>query len=121
MRQPELGEIVLYRSRTGNYATPAIVVATAAEINSETPIIEMDEPQPPHPIDSEMHVHLVVLAPGTPYARDRTGGGTYREWNAPYDEDAPRSWRFAAEPAYVRELRERIEALETAPPGLSGA
>ena len=55
------GDVVAYRSRTGDYTVPALVCATVDSINPEG----VRRGRVP-PLTSETHVHLVCFTPGDP-------------------------------------------------------
>lgn len=103
---PTIGRIVVYRSRTGKYSVPAIVSATVATLFR----LGVEEGNLPD-LDDDSHVHLVVFTPGIAGRRNSTtpedlvaemraastpAGGTYQEWNVPYDEtgETPGSWSW---------------------------
>lgn len=96
-----IGRIVIYRSRTGRYSVPAVVTATVDTLYR--PAVEGGHI--PDLIDRD-HVHLTVLTPGTPGERlpdtdpsigTLNAGGTYQEWDIPYDPDgAPGTWSWPA-------------------------
>lgn len=106
--QPGLAKSVIYRSRTGDYDCAAIIAATRSSLN----IKNVEKGFLP-PISVETNVHLIVFSAG------RTGqgrtimdaekdflvksehgvsvniGGTYQEWDIPYDPDGgPGTWRW---------------------------
>lgn len=108
---PTIGRIVVYRSKTGDFDLAAIVAATAGTLHAGN-VAEGRIPA----LDDEMHVHLVVFSPGLPGKADLDAvrrvseatpehlpmdvnmGGTFREWNIPYDGPngpeavTPREW-----------------------------
>lgn len=67
---PEVGQVVLYRSRTGRYTLPAIVTATASSID-HVGVAMGNVP----PLTGRWHVHLQVFTPGP--------SGGYQEHNVP--------------------------------------
>lgn len=97
-----IGRVVIYRSKTGRYSVPAIVTATVDTLYR--PAVEGGHIPD---LDSPDHVHLTVLTPGTPGERMPhtdpsitavNAGGTYQEWNVPFDvhggddSQQPGSW-----------------------------
>lgn len=87
---PTIGRIVHYRSRTGTYTGPAMVVAT-----EETLAPAGVEAGHVPPLSSTWHVHLVCFTPG------KNVGGTYQEFDIPPDHDGdkehtPGTWRWPA-------------------------
>ncbi len=103
---PTIGRIVVYRSRTGKYVVPAIVSATVGTLYR----LGVEEGNLPDLTD-ESHVHLIVFTPGIAgransttspdqlaelTARSTPAGGTYAEWDVPYDEagQVPGSWSW---------------------------
>lgn len=100
---PTIGDIVIYRSRTGDYETPAIVNCTTASIYQPG----VDAGHVP-PLSSNKHVHLTVFTPGKPGMRREAGfetphpvsenvAGCYQEWDIPFDphHKTPGSWRWS--------------------------
>lgn len=93
MQRPAIGRIVWYRSKTGNYTLPAMITATVETLHR--PNVEAGHVPD---LDSPTHVHLTVNTCGIPGERAAdvdptlgTGpsqpyGGSYPEWNVPYDE-----------------------------------
>lgn len=61
MPTPLLGDLVIYRSRTGDYSLAAIVTATVHSINP----VGVERGQVP-PLSTDAHVHLAVFTPGLP-------------------------------------------------------
>jgi hypothetical protein len=123
-----LGRVVIYRSRTGRYDVPAIVTATPDTLDPQGVELyhSTNGEKGVPPLDGD-NVHLTVLTPGLPGFRaqglagegghrarrarsvaDRpmpaqgygeNGGGTYQEWNVPYDarwdaQPGPGTWRW---------------------------
>lgn len=106
--KPSLGRIVIYRSRTGNYSCPAMVVATRETLH----IPNVEAGWIPN-ITDETNVHLVVFSAGKP-GQGRTimdaekdflvksehgvsvnTSGTYQEWDIPYDPSGgPGTWSW---------------------------
>ncbi len=104
--KPTIGRIVVYRSKTAKYFVPALVSATVDTLYR--PGVDGG-----HLADltDDTHVHLAVFTPGyaghrnettTPEqaaeltARSTPAGGTYQEWDVPYDEsgETPGSWSW---------------------------
>lgn len=86
--KPTIGRLVIYRSRTGNYAMPAIVTMTTD--SAWQPGIDAGDVPP---LTSDRHVHLHVLTPGAQAA--------YQEHDVPFDagpsagaEQLPGSWAW---------------------------
>lgn len=92
---PTLGDTVHYRSKTAAYTLAARVSATRGTLFR----LGVEEGNVPD-LDDEMHVHLTVDTPGIAGRRNSTtppevgealtsrstpAGGTYQEWNVPYD------------------------------------
>lgn len=90
-----IGRVVIYRSRTGNYDVPALVNCTQDTLYR--PGVEagfVPDLTEPH------SVHLTVLTPGKPGKRataedfvapseqpvSENVAGCYQEWDVPYDE-----------------------------------
>lgn len=69
--KPTIGRIVHYRSKTGNYIMPAIIVATKDTLWPEG-VERGDVPD----LDDENHVHLECFTPGK--------NEHYQEFNVPY-------------------------------------
>jgi len=106
---PGLGQIVVYRSRTGDYDVPAVIAGTQATLH----IPNVEAGYLPT-LSSARHVHLVCFTPGTPGKRGTAEdfkvvsehpisenlAGTYQEWNIAEHtgdgEPAPGSWRWPA-------------------------
>jgi hypothetical protein len=103
---PTIGRIVIYRSKTGKYVVPAIISATVDTLFR--PGVEEGNLAD---LTDESHVHLAVLTPGYAgrrnsttepeqvaqwHARSTPAGGTYQEWNVPFDEtgETPGSWSW---------------------------
>ena len=101
---PTIGRIVVYRSRTDKYDLPAVVNCTRATLNPEG----VEAGHIPD-LSSELHVHLTVFSPGpsglrasatdfvteSPHGRVENQGGTYTEWDIPYDASGgPGTWRW---------------------------
>lgn len=90
-----VGRVVWYRSRTGKYTVPAIVVATHDSL-FEGGVAAGFVPN----ITGEGNVHLVVFTPGKPGKRgaaedfvaradapiSENAGGVYQEWDVPPSE-----------------------------------
>jgi hypothetical protein len=86
---PTIGRIVVYRSSTGRYSVPAIITATTETLYQPG----VDGGHVP-PLTGRDHVHLTVFTPGTPgerlpdtdpSIRTLNAGGTYQEWDIPFD------------------------------------
>lgn len=106
---PQIGRIVIYRSRTGSYSVPAVVNAVEGTLNPEG--VEAGHVPP---LSSDRHVHLTVFTPGRPGMRGGAGdflvesehgrsenvAGCYQEWDVPFDNgrpgtvQEPGSWRW---------------------------
>jgi hypothetical protein len=96
--KPNIGRIVIYRSRTGDYDVPAIITATMETLNLKG--VELGHV--PALLD-ETHVHLTVFTPGKPGMRRGAGdflvesehgrgenvSGCYQEWDIPFDALPP--------------------------------
>lgn len=97
---PTIGRIVIYRSKTGDYVMPAIITATTETLYR--PNVEAGHVPD---LSSDMHVHLVVFTAGMPghvalttaenhpeladpSRRNHPYGGTYQEWDIPWNADA---------------------------------
>lgn len=131
---PTICRVVVYRSRTGRYDVPAIVTATLDTLDPQgVELCEATNGEKGVPaLSSPSHVHLTVLTPGipgfraeglsgagdTPLAeRDHSerapgprgygenAGGTYQEWDVPFDSNElpgnagspqPGTWRWPA-------------------------
>jgi hypothetical protein len=108
IQKPTIGRVVLYRSRTGDYDVPAVVACTVDSIFKPA----VDAGVMP-PLEDPSVVHLTVFTPGPQGMRHRAEnlspvqyeadgrprsenqGGTYQEWQVPYDADAgPGTWRY---------------------------
>jgi hypothetical protein len=112
MKQPTIGRVVIYRSRTGDYDVPAIVTATVETLNQKG--VELGHVPP---LSGPDHVHLTCLTPGKPGLRrgaedfkthsehgvSENVAGTYQEWDigpTPREqgevrsEPAPGTWRW---------------------------
>lgn len=108
MNVPSLGRIVIYRSRTGAYECPAIITATRDSL-----VIENVEKGWIPPLSNEMNIHLTVFSAGNPnrgrtveeaekdflvkseHGHSANMGGTYQEWDIPYDPaGGPGTWRW---------------------------
>lgn len=90
--RPQIGDVVLYRSRTGKYTVPAIITATADTLNPEG-VKAGHVPA----LSSEWNVHLQVFSPGKPGKRGEAKdfvarqdapisenvAGVYQEWDVP--------------------------------------
>ncbi len=104
--ETRLGMSVIYRSRTGAYDCAAIVAATTASLNREN----VEAGYLPD-LTGDMHVHLVVFSAGrlgqgrtvtdapflteSPHGRSPNTGGTYQEWDIPFDVNGgPGTWRL---------------------------
>lgn len=115
MQEPSLGRIVLYRSKTGKYTLPAVIVATQDTLAEEGVQVysETHGKRGVPPLSSPDHVHLIVLTPGIPLtgpnrrgdeapASDLKGAanlaGTYQEWNVPLWEPSGPSLQELAQP-----------------------
>lgn len=101
--KPTVGRIVVYRSKTANYVVPAIISATQDTLYR--PGVEGGHVPD---LDSPNHVHLTVFTPGFSGHRNETtspefaaeltarstpAGGSYQEWNIPYDpQNGPGTW-----------------------------
>ncbi len=105
---PEIGDVVIYRSRTGDYDVPAVVTATVATLNLKG--VELGHvPALAH----ELNVHLTVLTPGRPgmrrgaydfvvesqHGRSENVAGTYQEWDIAHhggmaENQPPGTWRW---------------------------
>ena len=106
-RNVDIGSMVHYESRTGNYECPALVTATTDSLYEPNvtagfiPGLTTDE-----------HVHLTVFTPGRPGARDTAAdfkveseygrsenvGGLYQEWDIPHSDDLdPGTWHWPGE------------------------
>lgn len=93
-----IGRMVTYRSRTGDYDVPAIVNCTVDTLNPKG-VAAGHVPD----LTDEDHVHLTVFSPGkpglradaqdfkveSPHGRDENVGGSYREWDIPFDTRSP--------------------------------
>jgi len=81
--EPDLGDDVLYRSKTGNYDL-------AAKVTSTKKSLWIGGVQAGHvpDLDTDYHVHLHVFTPGNQIQ--------YQEFNVPIDPTGktPRSWRY---------------------------
>jgi hypothetical protein len=110
-RQPTIGRIVIYRSRTGTYDLPAIITSTV-----ETLFMENVEKGMIPGLSSPDHVHLTVFSPGpygpgkkasdaefkstSPHGRNENQGGSYTEWDIEHAEveagvePRPGTWRW---------------------------
>jgi len=87
---PSVGQIVLYRSRTGKYTVPAIITATSNTLNQDG----VDAGHVP-PLTADGNVHLTVFTPGkpgmrgpakdfiapSPYPVSENVAGCYQEWD----------------------------------------
>lgn len=92
---PTICRIVMFRSRTGNYTVPAIIVATVDTLFK--PGVEAGHVPG---LSTAEHVHLVVFTPGKPgkrataddfeapseHAISENVAGTYQEWDVPIDD-----------------------------------
>ena len=102
--RPSPGRIVWYQSRTGNYFLPAIISVT--RINLFPGGVEAGHIPD---LSSDTNVHLIVFSPGpgglrasatdfqveSEHGRAENEGGTYAEWDIPYDPDGgPGTWRW---------------------------
>lgn len=90
--KPQIGRIVLYRSRTGAYTVPAMITATVDTLNPKG----VEAGHIPA-LSSPWHVHLTVFSPGFPQMRgdaddfqvrsehpvSENVSGCYQEWNIP--------------------------------------
>lgn len=94
MNRPDIGRAVIYRSKTGRYAVPAIITATMTTLYA--PAVEGGHIPA---LSSDMHVHLTVLTPGTPGerlpdtdpsigAQSTPAGGTCQEWDIGFAEQS---------------------------------
>lgn len=96
---PRLGQMVIYRSRTGTYDVPAVVTCTVESINPKG-VAAGGVPM----LTGLRNVHLSVLTPGipgkripatdflveSPHGRAENVGGVYQEWDIrPADEVDP--------------------------------
>jgi hypothetical protein len=109
---PQIGTVVIYRSRTGRYDCPAVVVATAETLDPNG--VELGH-VPPITNPSE-HVHLVVLTPGipgkrstatdflaqSPHGHRENVAGTYQEFDIPFDPVPPPDKTVHGEPTTPR-------------------
>lgn len=95
---PQLGSIVWYRSRTGNYNLAAIVTATQDTL---WPVgVERGDVEP---LSSERHVHLFVFSPSCLPAGGSPGTPApgYEEYDVPfhnveeYGPVVPGTWSWA--------------------------
>lgn len=100
---PQIGQIVVYRSKTGAYDVPAIVNCTTDTISEKG--VELGHVPP---LSGNQCVHLTVFTPGRP-GTAREGNqvnraqtsGTYQEWDVHLADTAfsddgepqPGSWR----------------------------
>jgi hypothetical protein len=109
---PSLCRIVLYRSRTGQYTVPAMIVANTDSLEEFGLKLyeESDGTRGVPPLSGPGHVHLVCFTPGIPGEYDTPVqprpdkalapnlGGSYQEWDVPYDEgphpQLPGTWRW---------------------------
>lgn len=101
LEPPHLGEIVVYRSRTGDYDVGAIVNCTVETLNRKG----VDAGHVPD-LTGDQHVHLTVFTPGkpgmrrgaedfkteSPHGRGENVSGTYQEWDIGRG-DGPGTWR----------------------------
>lgn len=104
--RPTIARMVVYRSKTGKYVVPAVVSATQETLFR----LGVEEGNLPD-LSSPTHVHLTVFTPGIQgrvnsttsaeelgrlQARSTPAGGSYQEWDVPYDEtgEAPGSWSW---------------------------
>ena len=103
---PTVGRIVVYRSKTGKYSIPAIISATVDTLYR----LAVDEGHVSDLTD-ESHVHLTAFTPGFSGHRNSTtsveqaaaltarstpAGGSYQEFDVPYDEsgETPGTWSW---------------------------
>lgn len=110
---PTIGDVVVYRSRTGDYDVPAIVTATQDTLNAKG----VEAGYVPA-LSSDVHVHLTVFSPGRGGLRQEADNflvrsehpvsenvsGCYQEWDIPPAdlaaiatedaEPAPGTWRL---------------------------
>lgn len=100
-----VGRVVIYRSRTGDYAVPALVNCTTETLYQPG----VDAGHVP-PLSSAEHVHLTVFTPGKPgkrrdasdfkvesaYGRSENVAGCYQEWDVPFSETGyePGTWSW---------------------------
>jgi hypothetical protein len=103
--KPTIGRIVIYRSRTGDYDVPAMIVGTVDTLNPKN----VEAGYLPG-LSSDEHVHLVVFTPGPPgkraaaadfkteseHGRSENVSGTYQEWDIPRTvvHPGPGTWRW---------------------------
>lgn len=102
-----IGRIVLYRSRTGDYDVPAIVTATVNTLNPKG--VELGHIPA---LSSPDHVHLTCFTAGkpgmrrgaddfkveSPHPTSENVAGTYQEWDIPWSPEGtdvePGTWRW---------------------------
>jgi hypothetical protein len=107
IQRPTIGRVVVYRSRTGDYDVPAVISAT-----QDTLFRPAVDARVMPDLESPAHVHLTVFTPGPQGKRHRAEnlspaqyeeqigrsenqGGSYQEWQVPYDADgAAGTWRY---------------------------